>query len=360
MAGEGILSLPVLSFARSIRPIPFSGADLFPWLAPIALAIRRRGGDVFFFPDRPHLTAISRLGRGGRSRPGIHGFGKMSRPLPVFSFARSIRPIPLAGADLFPWLAPIALAIRRRGGDVFFFPDRPHLTACSRSGRGGCPMPGVQGFGKMSRPVSSQEGTNFGGGDRAVLSRLESRKSQRADGGSDQFEDEIIERLEEAADLPVSSLCQGDPIPCVAVGRAFEEEFQGRDRTSIEPDPSRGDTFGVVRGHPSLDLHKVGAGDGIAWMKDALRQVSIVRKEERPFGLEVEPANVKQGVNRREKLAKRRPSFGVVQGGDHSPRFIEKEKKGLRFPRKRFSFDQDAVRVGVDAGSWLCDDGSID
>jgi len=107
------------------------------------------------------------------------------------------------------------------------------------------------------------------------------------------------------------------------------------------------------RGQSSLDLHKVCAGDLEAGVEDPLGEIAVVCEEERPFRLEIEPADMQDGVDPRKVVLEGRTPFRIEEGGDHPLGLVEEEEEGLRLPGKGTSVHKDILGRGVDARSRL-------
>ncbi len=222
------------------------------------------------------------------------------------------------------------------------------LAVTLSGGAGGVPgKAGVEVFGKALGTGSGQEKLDLLGSDRAILSGFKAGEGQGAEGGADELQHEIVQRLEEASDLAVSPLGQGNAIPGVGGGLSLENELKGEHRTTVETNLAPGHPFEVGRREASLDFDKVGPGDLETGVEDPLGEVSVVGQEKGPLGLKVEPSDVKKGVDPGEVLPEGRAAFRIKEGGDDSLGLVEKEEEGLRLPGKGTAVHEDLLELGV-------------
>ncbi len=212
----------------------------------------------------------------------------------------------------------------------------------------------------MSGRFAREKGSEFGGGHRPVLSRVKAGQGQGTEGGSHQLQHKVVQGFKKTTDLSVSAFGQGDPVPGVGVRIPFRNEFHGNNRSPVKADIPPGDAFEMGRRDSPLDLDQISPRNRIARMKDPLGEIAVVGQEQGPLGLEVEAAHMEQGLDIGKEFPKSRPAFRVVKGRDNPLRLVEKKEKGLGFPPEGFAFDQNSVGLGVDPGSRLGHDLSVD
>jgi hypothetical protein len=152
-----------------------------------------------------------------------------------------------------------------------------------------------------------------------------------------------MQRVEKSADFAVSAFGQGNPIPGVCLGQTFLFQFQRLDRTSIQTDFSGTEPVEMLRFDDSLDLHKVGPGDFVAGMENALGEVPVVCQEENPFRLDIQSPDMDQGIDLRKKVLESRFFIRIMQRRHDPLWFVEKKKKGFRLDGNGFSVDGDTV-----------------
>jgi|UniRef100_A0A2I2MJ30 hypothetical protein len=152
-----------------------------------------------------------------------------------------------------------------------------------------------------------------------------------------------MQRIKKSADFAVSAFGQRNPVPGVCLGQTFLFQFQRLDRTSIQADFSGTKPVEMLRCDDSLDLHKIGPGNFVAWMENPLGQVPVVRQEENSLRLDIQSADMDQGIDPWEKVLESRFSIRIMQRRHDPFRFVEKKKEGFRLDGNVFSVDGDPV-----------------
>ena len=205
-----------------------------------------------------------------------------------------------------------------------------------------------------------EKGSEFGGGHSPVLSGVKPGQSQGTEGGSHQFQDKVVQGFKKTADLPVAAFGQGDPVPGVGVRIPFRNKFHRDNRPAVKADIPPGDAFEMGRRDSSLDLDQISPWNRIARVEDPLGEIAVVGQEQCTLGLEVETAHMEQGFDIGKEFSKSRSAFRIVKGRNNPLRLVEKEEEGFGFSPEGFAFDQNGVGLGIDPGSRLGHDLSVD
>ena len=86
--------------------------------------------------------------------------------------------------------------------------------------------------------------------------------------------------------------------------------------------------------------------DFVTRMRQALREIPVVRQDKQAFGLGVEPADIKEaGELRRQEIEDRIAGIGIRAGGNEAGRFVQDDVE-LAFAAHQLAADFDVIALG--------------
>ena len=161
----------------------------------------------------------------------------------------------------------------------------------------------------------------------------------------------VSQLIKHATDLPVNSLKQDNS----QARHPDRLHFLHSRALSVEHHP--GQQFRRERRIPrSIERYFVFFFDFVARVRQALRQIAVVRENEESFGLRVEPANIEQARElRRQEIENRVARIGIGARGNEAGRFVKDDiELALAAHELANDFDVSALRrlraeVGADA-----------
>jgi hypothetical protein len=98
----------------------------------------------------------------------------------------------------------------------------------------------------------------------------------------------------------------------------------------------------------AVDLGEVLLVDAVARMREALREVAVVRQQQEPLGVRVEPADREHPRLGRDDLDDCRSSVRIARGRDDSARLVQQVVHEPGLHADRDAVDLHSVDVGVD------------
>lgn len=151
----------------------------------------------------------------------------------------------------------------------------------------------------------------------------------------------VPQLVKHASDLPVDSLAQDNAY----VGHPDRLHFLHSGALSVEHHP--GHQFRRERRIPrSIECHFVFFFDFVARVRQALRQIAVVREDEKSFCLRVEPANIEQARElRRQEIENRVARIGIGARGNEAGRFVQDDVE-LALAVHQLAPDFDVIALG--------------
>ncbi len=154
--------------------------------------------------------------------------------------------------------------------------------------------------------------------------------------------------LSHTANLLVSALFDGELEPGFVPFVAQEVRFGGKRGAIFERD-AVAPSIEVLLLHDAAHLDHVGLRDGALRVQEAVRELAVVGREQRPRGGEVEASDRKKtGSQGREHAGDGGPTFGVTQRGNDAARLVADHVHGL-FGHHALAVELDLVGAGIGA-----------
>ena len=138
------------------------------------------------------------------------------------------------------------------------------------------------------------------------MTQREIAETQTTDPRSDQLLHLITQFVKHPANLPVDALAQNDADPCRL------DRIHFFDPRSLTIEHHAADQFRRERRIPwAIERHLIFLFDFVARMSETLRQVAVIRQDEKAFGLRIESADIEKARQmRRQKI-----EDGVARAG---------------------------------------------
>ena len=146
-------------------------------------------------------------------------------------------------------------------------------------------------------------------------------QAQMADANANEFFYFESQLVKHAPDLPVNSLAQDDS----HARHPDSLHFLHSRAFSVEHHPSQ-----QLRREPwlprSIERHFVFLFNLVTGMRQALREIAVVREDKKPFGLRVKPANIEEPRKLgRQEIENRIARIGIGAGGNETGRLVQND-----------------------------------
>ena len=166
---------------------------------------------------------------------------------------------------------------------------------------------------------------------------------------------QLLDRMADGGAHPpdevLASFVDGDLEPRLGREPLYDADARGRCLAVLEPDaaPQPDDRF---VGRRPAHLRDVDTRDGMAGMEECRRQRPVVRQEQHPRRIEIEPADREEALARLgDQPRDRRPPFGILERAHHAARLVERDRPPTPWRRDALPVDGDDVgaKIGADA-----------
>jgi len=146
----------------------------------------------------------------------------------------------------------------------------------------------------------------------------------------------VADRLAHALDLMLPSLVQCELEAAESCSPRYDPSICRRRQPVVEFDPitKPGE---IVRRRRPFDVGLVDLRDAVARVREAVREIAVVREEKRTGRIDVEPSDRDDPRLRGDEVDDRPPSVRVARRGDDALRLVQQQV------RERLRFDACAV-----------------
>ncbi len=176
---------------------------------------------------------------------------------------------------------------------------------------------------------------------RPPMSSWQIAQAQMTDTNPNELFDLEPQFVEHAADLPVDSLTQDYPYP------RHPDRLHFLHSRPLPVEHHAGQQLRCERRIPgAIERHFVFLLYFVARMRQALREVAVVREDEESFGLRVEPPNIEKTRElRRQKIENRIARIGIGARGNEAGRFVQDDVE-LVLTVDKLAADFDVIAFG--------------
>ncbi len=195
-------------------------------------------------------------------------------------------------------------------------------------------------------------------GQVAVLAGLDPLDGQRSNPMAAKLDDVDVGRLHDPPDGVIEPLMDHEPDPDSLAGLAEQPDLI-RDHVPVVDPNAIAKVLECPVGRPLIGQDVVFLGELVAGVHDAVGQFPVIRQEEQPFGVPIQPTDRIQALLRLDEVHDRPPLAVVLHGRDVTGRLVQQHRpEPLR--AGDLAVDLNLVGYRVDPGAEFGHNDAID